>query len=144
MPQNVAPKNENGAQKSACFYFFRSIFWKSKYMEHNFSILTDRKSKNALMRHNSVAGNNFSGKSAVSKISYWVLWKRQIHWSTGFLQIYRVFQNKVPTFVLLISRLQKHLENWFCKFSAAGLCRIQKIKTGKAIGKHVMRIHSLL
>ena len=28
-------------------YFFRSIFWKTKYMEHNFSILTDRKSKNA-------------------------------------------------------------------------------------------------
>ena len=40
-------KNENGAQKSTRFYFFRSFFWESKYMEHNFSILTDRKSKNA-------------------------------------------------------------------------------------------------
>ena len=43
-------------------------------MEHTFSILPDRKSKNAPMRHNSVAGINFSGKSAVSKISYWVLY----------------------------------------------------------------------
>ena len=42
-------------------------------MEHTFCILPDRKSKNALMRHNSVAGINFSGKSAVSKISYQVL-----------------------------------------------------------------------
>ena len=42
-------------------------------MEHNFSILTNRKSKNASMRHNSGAGINFSGKSAVSKILYWVL-----------------------------------------------------------------------
>ena len=24
--QNLTEKNENGAQKSACFYFFRSIF----------------------------------------------------------------------------------------------------------------------
>ena len=29
---------------------------------------------------------------------------------------YRVFQKKVPTFVLLISRLPKHLENWLCTF----------------------------
>ena len=42
-------------------------------MEHTFSILPDRKSKKAPMRHNSVAGINFSGKSAVSKISYRVL-----------------------------------------------------------------------
>ena len=42
-------------------------------MEYNFSILTDRKSKNTLMRHNNVTGINFSGKSAVSKISYLVL-----------------------------------------------------------------------
>ena len=57
------PKNENGAR----LYFFRSIFWKSKYTEHNFSILTDRKSKNVLMRHNSVAGINFSGISPAAK-----------------------------------------------------------------------------
>ena len=67
------PKNENGAQKSARFHFFRSIFWKSKYMCHPFSILTNRKSENAPMRHNSVAGINFSGKTAVSKIPYRVL-----------------------------------------------------------------------
>ena len=29
---------------------------------------------------------------------------------------YRVFKKKVPTFVLLISRLPKHLENWLCTF----------------------------
>ena len=28
------PKNENGAQKHACFYFFRSIFWKSNFTGH--------------------------------------------------------------------------------------------------------------
>ena len=42
-------------------------------MEHTISFLPDRKSKNAPMRHKSVAGINFSGKSAASKISYWVL-----------------------------------------------------------------------
>ena len=44
---NVTLKNANDAQKSVRFDFFRSIFWTSKYMGHNFSILTDRKSKNA-------------------------------------------------------------------------------------------------
>ena len=29
---------------------------------------------------------------------------------------YRVFKKKVPTFVLLISRLPKHLERCFCTF----------------------------
>ena len=29
---------------------------------------------------------------------------------------YRAFQKKVPTLVLLISWLPKHLENWFCTF----------------------------
>ena len=40
-------KNENCAQKNACFQFFRSIFWQSKYTSHPFSISTYRKSKNA-------------------------------------------------------------------------------------------------
>ena len=43
---NVTLKNENGAQKSARLDFFRSIFGTSKYMGHNFGILSDRKSKN--------------------------------------------------------------------------------------------------
>ena len=54
--------------KNACFHFFHSIFSKSKYMSHPFSISTYRKSKIAPMRHNCVAGINFSGKTAVSKI----------------------------------------------------------------------------
>ena len=29
---------------------------------------------------------------------------------------YRVFQKKVPTFVLLISQLVNHLKEWFCTF----------------------------
>ena len=29
---------------------------------------------------------------------------------------YRAFQKKVPTFVLLISQLPKHLKNWLCTF----------------------------
>ena len=32
-------------------------------------------------------------------------------------KVYRAFKKKVPTFVLLISWLLKHLENWFCTFS---------------------------
>ena len=71
--QNLMEKNENSAQKSARFHFFHSIFSKSKYMSHLFSISTYRKSKMAPMRHNCVAGINFSGKTAVSKISYQVL-----------------------------------------------------------------------
>ena len=71
--QNLTEKNEKVAQKTACFHFFPSIFSKSKYMSHPFSISTYRKSKIAPMRHNCVAGINFSGKTAVSKISYQVL-----------------------------------------------------------------------
>ena len=71
--QNLMEKNENSAQKNACFHFFHSIFSKSKYMSHPFSISTYRKSKIAPLRHNCVAGINFSGKTAVSKISYQVL-----------------------------------------------------------------------
>ena len=63
--QNLMEKNENSAQKSARFHFFHSIFSKSKYMSHPFSISTYRKSKIAPMRHNCVAGINFSGKTAV-------------------------------------------------------------------------------
>ena len=32
---------------------------------------------------------------------------------------YRAFKKKVPTFVLLISQLPKHLKNWLCTFSFA-------------------------
>ena len=60
-------KKENSAQKNICFHFFHSIFSKSKYMSHPFSISTYRKSKIAPMRHNCVAGINFSGETAVSK-----------------------------------------------------------------------------
>ena len=56
---------------------------------------------------------------------------------------YRVFQKKVPTFVLLISWLPKHLYI----FQQPSLCRIQKwlyfysrIKIVKAIDKNVVRI----
>ena len=31
--------------------------------------------------------------------------------------IYRAFKKKVPTFVLLIFRLPKYFEKWFCTFS---------------------------
>ena len=48
--QNLTEKNENGAQKNAHFYFFRSIFGNLKYMGHPFSILTNRKLKKAPMR----------------------------------------------------------------------------------------------
>ena len=41
--QNLTEKNENAAQKNARFHFFRSIFWKLKYMGHPYSILTNRK-----------------------------------------------------------------------------------------------------
>ena len=83
--QNLMEKNENSAQKSARFHFFHSIFSKSKYMSHPFSISTYRKSKIAPMRHNCVAGINFSGKTAVSKISYQVLSTIMIE---GFLTLF--------------------------------------------------------
>ena len=37
-------------------------------------------------------------------------------WYDQPAQYYRVFLKKVPTFVLFISRLLKHLKKWFCTF----------------------------
>ena len=45
--QNLMEKNENSAEKNARFHFFHSIFSKSKYMSHPFSISMYRKSKYA-------------------------------------------------------------------------------------------------
>jgi len=65
-------KNENSGQTNARFHFFHSIFLKSKYMSHPFSISAYRKPQIAPIRLNCVAGIGFGGGTAVSKISYQV------------------------------------------------------------------------